>query len=56
MNQATSRTKVAKSDADWKSELTPQQYDVTRRHGTERAFSHPYNAEKSAGRLPLRVL
>ncbi len=49
MNQATSRTKVAKSDAEWKSELTPQQYDVTRRHGTERAFSHPYNAEKTPG-------
>jgi peptide-methionine (R)-S-oxide reductase len=49
MNQATSRAKVAKSDAEWKSELTPQQYDVTRRHGTERAFSHPYNAEKSPG-------
>jgi peptide-methionine (R)-S-oxide reductase len=49
MNQATSRTKVAKSDAEWKSKLTPQQYDVTRRHGTERAFSHPYNAEKAPG-------
>lgn len=49
MTDASSRTKVAKSDADWRSELSPQEYDVTRRHGTERPFSHPYNAEKRAG-------
>ncbi|MFW6028563.1 MAG: peptide-methionine (R)-S-oxide reductase MsrB [bacterium] len=49
MNEAPGRTKAAKSDAEWKSELTPQQYEVTRRHGTERAFSHPYNAEKRQG-------
>ena len=49
MTQAPNRTKVAKSDADWRSELTPQQYDVARRHGTERPFSHPYNAQKAPG-------
>lgn len=49
MNQASSPSKVAKSEAEWKSELTSQQYDVTRRHGTERAFSHPYHAEKAPG-------
>lgn len=49
MTQAPSRTKLAKSDAEWKSELTSQQYDVARRHGTERPFSHPYNAEKAPG-------
>lgn len=49
MNQASNPSKAAKSDAEWKSELTAQQYDVTRRHGTERAFSHPYHAEKAAG-------
>ena len=49
MNQASSKTKVTRSDAEWKSELTSEQYDVTRRHGTERAFSHPYNAEKATG-------
>ena len=38
-----------KTDKDWKAELSPETYYVTREHGTERAFSHPYNQEKSAG-------
>jgi peptide-methionine (R)-S-oxide reductase len=41
--------KVTKSDAEWRAQLSDEEYRVTRKHGTERAFSHPYNSEKSAG-------
>ena len=42
-------TKVRKSDAEWRADLTPEQYRVTRRHGTERAFTGPYQDTKDPG-------
>jgi peptide-methionine (R)-S-oxide reductase len=40
---------VVKSDDEWRKTLTPEEYRVTRQHGTEPAFSHPYSQEKSEG-------
>ena len=41
--------KVKKTEGEWRKELTPQQYAVTREAATERAFTGPYVNEKSAG-------
>ena len=35
-------SKITKADAEWKKMLTPEQFDVARKKGTERAFSGAY--------------
>ena len=42
-------TQIEKTDAQWREELTPEQYEVLRRHGTERAFTGKYWDSKQDG-------
>ena len=41
--------KIHKSDEEWREQLTPEQYQVTRKGGTERAFTGEYFNHKSTG-------
>jgi peptide-methionine (R)-S-oxide reductase len=41
--------KVVKSDAEWRKQLSAEEYKVTRKHGTERAFTGRYWKEKRQG-------
>lgn len=41
--------KIIKSDEEWKSQLSPEAYYVTRQHGTERSFTGQYHDFKEDG-------
>lgn len=41
--------KIQKSDAEWRAQLSPEEYEVTRRHGTERPFTGRYHDTKTPG-------
>lgn len=50
MNDSSPKSdKVVKSDADWKKQLTPEQYAVARQCGTERAFTGAFWNKKDDG-------
>lgn len=46
----TKRPPVQKTEAEWRSQLTPMQYKVLREKGTERAFTGKYWDHHAAGR------
>ena len=41
--------KIEKSDAEWQAQLSPEEYRVARRKGTERAFTGAYAHAKTTG-------
>ena len=41
--------KIKKTDEQWRKDLTPEQYRITREHGTEPAFTGKYNDFKGDG-------
>lgn len=43
------KNKITKTDAEWQTQLTEEQYKVTRKHGTERAFTGEYHDSKKQG-------
>lgn len=49
MAAAEKIARISKTDAEWQKLLTPQQYDVLRKEGTERPFTSPLNKEKRKG-------
>ena len=46
---AAEKFEVEKTDAEWRAQLTPQQYEILRKHGTERPGSSPLLKEKRKG-------
>ncbi|GAC1460532.1 MAG: peptide-methionine (R)-S-oxide reductase MsrB [Chamaesiphon sp.] len=41
--------KVQKTESEWQQQLTPTQFQIARKKGTERAFTGEYNAHKEPG-------
>lgn len=46
---------VAKTDAEWKAELSPAEYQVLRKSGTERPFSSSFETDPTVGVYSCRA-
>ena len=53
---AAEKFEVEKTDAEWRAQLTPQQYEILRKEGTERPGLEPAPEGASQGDLRLRRL
>jgi len=49
MNTQNNRFEITKTEDEWKASLTPEQFRVLRKHGTERAGTSPLDKEYSKG-------
>jgi peptide-methionine (R)-S-oxide reductase len=47
--------KITKSDAEWRQELSPEEYQILREKGTERAFTGEYYKTKTPGTYLCRA-
>jgi peptide-methionine (R)-S-oxide reductase len=47
--QAAEKFEIEKTDAEWRAQLTPQQYEILRNQGTERPWSSPLLKEHRKG-------
>jgi peptide-methionine (R)-S-oxide reductase len=46
---AKTKFEIEMTEAEWRTKLTPAQFSVLRKHGTERPFTSPLNDEKRKG-------
>jgi peptide-methionine (R)-S-oxide reductase len=49
LSERPKTTALAKTEEEWRATLTPEQFQVLRQHGTERAGTSPLNREKRPG-------
>jgi len=49
MTTSNSESEITKTEAEWRKILTPEQFSVLRKHGTERAHTSPLDKQYGKG-------